>query len=302
MEPFRAFVADKQNSGQRPTGYAFQGLMIGVGTILGNAIASQLGMHAAFYTCAVIFLVSVVYTVVTTPEYPPERLDVERGAGSTLEALAGWWRETSSCYLRMPEVMKRLAAVQFFTWMGLFCMWMFYAVAVPHHVFGATDPHSEAYERGVRFAALTTTVRGVATPLFALLIPWLVKRVGRAFTHAAALLAAGLGLLAVGFIHDPRLLFLAMIGAGIGWASVVSMPYVILVEHLPKNQYGIYMGIFNMFIVIPEICVALGLGGVIMDLLGGNRAYGVAFGGALILTAALLTVLLLRRYEPERAA
>jgi maltose/moltooligosaccharide transporter len=80
------------------------------------------------------------------------------------------------------------------------------------------------------------------------------------------------------------------------------MPYVILVEHLPKNQYGIYMGIFNMFIVIPEICVALGLGGVIMDLLGGNRAYGVAFGGALILTAALLTVLLLRRYEPERAA
>jgi len=302
MEPFRAFVADKQNSAQRPTGYAFQGLMIGVGTILGNGIASQLSMHHAFYACASIFLASVVYTVVTTPEYPPEHLDAEPTGGSTLEALARWWRETSSCYLQMPGVMKRLAAVQFFTWMGLFCMWMFYAVAVPHHVFGATDPHSDAYERGVRFAALTTTVRGMATPLFALMIPWLVKRLGRSFTHAGALLAAGLGLVSVGFIHDPRLLFLAMIGAGIGWASVVSMPYVILVEHLPKNQYGIYMGIFNMFIVIPEICVALGLGGVIMDLLGGNRAYGVAFGGALILTAAVLTVLLLRRYEPERAA
>jgi maltose/moltooligosaccharide transporter len=301
MEPFRAFVADKQNSAQRPLGYAFQGLMIGVGTILGNGIASQLPMHDAFYVCASIFLASVVYTVVTTPEYPPEHLDSGTTGGSTAEALARWWRETSSCYLRMPPVMKRLAAVQFFTWMGLFCMWMFYAVAVPHHVFGATDPHSDAYERGVRFAALTTTVRGLATPLFALLIPWLVKRLGRSFTHAGALLAAGLGLFSVGFIHDPRLLFLAMVGAGIGWASVVSMPYVILVEHLPKNQYGIYMGIFNMFIVIPEICVALGLGGVIMDLLGGNRAYGVAFGGALILTAALLTVLLLRPYEPERA-
>lgn len=302
MEPFRAFVADKQNSKQRPTGYAFQSLMIGLGTILGNYIASQTTMHQGFYACAMIFIAAVVYTVVTTPEYPPEHLGEAPGGGGMGAALARWWRETSSCYLQMPAVMKRLAAVQFFTWMGLFCMWMFYAVAVPHHIFGATDPHSDAYERGVRFAALTTTVRGVATPLFALLIPWLVRRLGRAFTHAFALLAAGLGLLSVGFIHDPSLLFLAMVGAGIGWASVVSMPYVILVEHLPKDQYGIYMGIFNMFIVIPEVCVALGLGGVIMNLLGGNRAYGVAFGGGLILTAALLTVLLLRRYEPERTA
>ncbi|HET7294460.1 MAG TPA: MFS transporter [Vicinamibacteria bacterium] len=301
MEPFRAFVADKQNSRQRPTGYAFQSLMIGLGTILGNYIASQTTMHQGFYACATIFLVCVVYTVATTPEYPPERAP-EAAAGGVPQALARWWRETSSCYLQMPGVMKRLAAVQFFTWMGLFCMWMFYAVAVPHHVFGATDPHSDAYERGVRFAALTTTVRGMATPLFALLIPLLVRRFGRAYTHAAALLAAGLGLLSVGFIHDPNLLFVAMVGAGIGWASVVSMPYVILVEHLPKHQYGIYMGIFNMFIVIPEICVALGLGGVIMDLLGGNRAFGVAFGGGLILAASVLTLLLLRRYEPERAA
>jgi len=243
----------------------------------------------------------VAYTVATTPEYPPEHHEAQAGGGGARAAVARWWRETSSCYLGMPGVMKRLAAVQFFTWMGLFCMWMFYAVAVPHHVFGASDPHSDAYEHGVRFAALTTTVRGVATPLFALLIPVLARRFGRAGTHAAALLAAGLGLLSVGFIHDPRLLFVAMVGAGIGWASVVSMPYVILVEHLPKHQYGIYMGIFNMFIVIPEICVALGLGGVIMKLLGENRAYGVAFGGGLILIAAVLTLVLLRRYEPERA-
>jgi maltose/moltooligosaccharide transporter len=316
MEPFRAFVADKQSTAQRPTGYAFQSLMIGLGTILGNYIASldivtmfpslaasgRSSMHYAFYLCAIIFLGSVLYTVLTTPEYPPEQAGPAPGrGGGAREALANWWRETRDCYLHMPPVMKRLAAVQFFTWMGLFCMWMFYSVAVPHNVFGASDPHSEAYEHGVRFAALTTTVRGVATPLFALLIPLLARRFGRAPTHAFALACAGLGLLSVAFIHTPSLLFLPMIGAGIGWASIVAMPYVILVEHIPRHQYGIFMGIFNMFIVIPEICVSLGLGTVIMRLLDNNRAWGVGFGGALILIAAILTVLLLRRYEPQRA-
>jgi len=317
MEPFRAFVADKQNSRQRPVGYATQSVMIGLGTILGNYIASldliglfpslavggRTSMHYAFYACAVIFLASVLYTVVTTPEYPPDDVDSpSRAGGGAVTALQEWWRETKTCYLQMPPVMKRLAVVQFFTWMGLFCMWMFYAVAVPHHVFGASDPHSEAYEKGVRFAALTTTVRGLATPLFALAIPWLVRRLGRAPTHALALFCAGIGLFSVAFIHQPALLFLPMIGAGIGWASIVAMPYVILVEHLPRSQYGIFMGIFNMFIVIPEICVSLGLGGVIMGLLGNNRAYGVAFGGVLILIAAVLTLALLRRYEPPAAA
>ncbi len=313
MEPFRAFVADKQSSEQRPTGYAFQSLMIGLGTILGNYIASldivglfpslatsgRSSMHYAFYACACIFLGSVLYTVITTPEYPPDDAGApEAERGNILHALAKWWAETRDCYLHMPPVMKRLAAVQFFTWMGLFCMWMYYSVAVPHNVFGASDPHSDAYERGVRYAALTTTVRGMATPVFALLIPLLVKRVGRARTHAFALLCAGLGLVSVALVQQPALLFPCMIGAGIGWASVVSMPYVILVEHIPRNQYGIFMGIFNMFIVIPEICVSLGLGGVIMSLLGNNRAYGVAFGGVLILTASILTLALLSRYEP----
>jgi maltose/moltooligosaccharide transporter len=315
MEPFRAFVADMQNSTQRPTGYAFQSMMIGLGTILGNYIASldlaalfpsmavggRTSMHLAFYTCAAIFLASVLYTVVTTPEYPPEGGVSKGPGGGGLAAIREWWRETSTCYFQMPPVMKRLALIQFFTWMGLFCMWMFYAVAVPHNVFGVSDPHSEAYEKGVRFAALTTMVRGIATPLFALAIPFLVKRLGRARTHAFALACAGLSLFSVAFIHQPALLFLPMVGAGIGWASVVSMPYVILVEHLPKSQYGIFMGIFNMFIVIPEICVSLGLGGVIMSLLGDNRAYGVAFGGALILVASILTTTLLRRYEPAAA-
>ena len=313
MEPFRAFVADKQNSQQRPTGYAMQSLMIGLGTIMGNYIASinlleiypalalhgQTSMHYSFYLCGVIFLLAVTYTVLSTPEDPPENLaELQKNKKQSLRAaLQGWARETADCYWQMPAVMKRLALVQFFTWMGLFCMWMYYSVSVPYNVFGATDPHSSIYDEGIRFAALTTMARGIATPIFALLIPLLVGYLGRTWTHGLALMVAGVGLLVIPFIHTPQWLFVPMIAAGIGWASIVSMPYVILVEHLPAQRYGIFMGIFNMFIVLPEICVSLGLGSFIMELLGNNRSMGVAFGGLLLLIAAGLTLTMLSKYD-----
>ncbi|HAR43696.1 MAG TPA: MFS transporter, partial [Bdellovibrionales bacterium] len=233
--------------------------------------------------------------------YPPnnlEELQAQKNKG-LWAALKQWAVETKSCYFQMPPIMKRLAVIQFFTWMGLFCMWMYYSVAVPHDVFGATDPNSELYETGVRFAAHTTMIRGISTPIFALCIPLIAKQFGRAHTHAFALLVCGLGLLSIPFIHEPGMLYLPMIAAGIGWASIVSMPYVILVEHLPPNQYGIFMGIFNMFIVIPEILVSVGLGPLIMKLVNNSRASGVAFGGALIVIAALLT-LSLRKFEAKQ--
>ncbi|MDQ7822867.1 MAG: MFS transporter [Candidatus Eremiobacteraeota bacterium] len=303
MEPFRAFVADKLNTKQRPTGYAMQSLMIGLGTIVGNYIASldllkmypslssigPTSMHLSFYLCAAIYLVCILWTVSTTPEYPPDNIEEIKQKVPPGEALAQWFRETRECYLAMPPVMKRLALVQFFTWMGLFCMWMFYTVAVAHYVFGASDPHSELYDKGIRWGAHTMLVKGVATPLFALMIPFFVKYLGRVHTHALALLICGIGLFSVPFIHNPHHLYFPMVAAGIGWASIVAMPYVILVEHLPKAQYGIFMGIFNMFIVIPEICVSLGLGTLIMKFLGGNQAMTVAFGGILIIIAAAIT-------------
>lgn len=315
MEPFRAFVADKQNSRQRPTGYAFQSLMIGLGTIAGNYIASinlnetvpalaklhKDAVSLSFIACAVIFFFSVLYTVVTTPEYPPEAEEEAQAKVGVWESLRRWLRETSDCYLRMPPVMKRLAVIQFFTWMGLFCMWMYYSLAVAHNVFGASDPHSVAYDNGIRWAAHTMMIKGLATPLFALCIPWLVKVMGRAGAHTFALLLCGLGLFSLPFIHDPQMLYWPMIAAGIGWASIVSMPYVILVEYLPKAQYGIYMGIFNMFIVIPEILVSLGLGTLMISVLHDNHAYAVAFGGALILLAAAITPSL-RRFEAPAPA
>ena len=319
MEPFRAFVADKQNSAQRPAGYAMQSLMIGLGTIAGNYIASidlnrtvpalsrfgKTPVQLSFYACAAIFLLAVLYTVVSTPEYPPENLAEFQASTSVnaAQAFKKWARETLDCYLHMPQVMKRLAVIQFFTWMGLFCMWMYYAVAVAHNVFGADNPNSELYEQGIRWAAHTTMVKGLATPLFALCMPFLVRRLGRSLAHGAALLLCGTGLLSVPFIHDPHWLYFPMIAAGIGWASIVAMPYIILVEHLPKERYGIFMGMFNMFIVIPEVLVSVGLGSFLVRFLRNQHSYVVGFGGALIILAALLTPSL-RRFEngPEPVA
>jgi maltose/moltooligosaccharide transporter len=317
MEPFRAFVADKQNSEQRPVGYAMQSLMIGLGTIAGNFIASvnwneaspriaALGrtpVELAFYACAAIFLVSILWTVLTTTEEPPEFVSSKSAAAAVQKPIGAvfgdWARETWQCYRDMPLVMKRLAFVQVFTWMGLFCMWMYYSVAVAHGVFGASDPKSDLYDRGILFAARTMVIKGFATPLFALCIPSIVRVLGRAYTHGLALVLCGVGLLAVPFIKAPALLYLSMVGAGIGWASIVSMPYVILVDHLPEARYGIFMGMFNMFIVIPEILVSLGLGGVLMSAFGNNHSFVVGFGGVLILLAAALTPSL-QRFEPRQ--
>ena len=308
MEPFRAFVGDKLNKKQRPTGYAYQGLMIGLGTILGNYIASldllkifpslssigPTSMHLAFYACAIIYLFAVMYTVFTSSEYPPSQEELEEMEKSKNEgvgtAINKWFKETVACYWQMPPVMKRLALVQFFTWMGLFCMWIYYTVAVAHNVFGATDPHSDLYDQGIRWGTHTMMIKGVVTPLFALCIPLLVKKIGNVYTHTMALFICGIGLLSVPFIHSPHMLYIPMIATGIGWAAVVAMPYVILVNHIPKEQYGIFMGIFNMFIVIPEILVAIGLGEFLMKyVLHNNQSYAVAFGGLLIIIAALIT-------------
>lgn len=302
MEPFRAFVADKTNEKQRATGFARQTLMIGLGTICGNFIASldfikampwmqkyaPTSMHASFYVCAIIYIISILYTVCTTDEYPPEKQENKKSEKSPAEAVKAWLKDTSEAFVNMPAVMKKLAFVQFFTWMGLYCFWMFYTVAVAKSVFGASDPNLPIYDEGIRWGAFTQVIKGLATPIFALCIPFIVKKIGTAYSHAISLVICGLGLLAIPFIHNQHMLMLPMIAAGIGWAAITSLPYIIVSSHIPQGKYGIYMGIFNMFIVIPEILVSIGLSGIINNILGGSEAMTVGFGGVLILIAAAI--------------
>jgi maltose/moltooligosaccharide transporter len=246
----------------------------------------------SFQAGAVVFLVCVLWTVVTTTEFPPEdpaAFDRAKRGRSGISALFG---EIGTAIREMPATMKQLAAVQFFTWLGLFCMWMFFGPTVARHVFGATAAGSEQYARGAEWGGVAFAVYSVVCFAVAFALPKLAAASSRKATHAVALVCGALGLLSVPLIHDRYLLLLTMVGVGIAWASILSMPYAILSGALPAARMGVYMGVFNFFIVIPEICASLGFNRLIRLLFGADNPntplYMVVGGGISLLVAAAL--------------
>ncbi|MBS1680140.1 MAG: MFS transporter [Bacteroidetes bacterium] len=303
MEPFRAFVADKLDERQRTSGFAMQSLMIGIGACIASALpwilrnwlhlndAGSTGIPStvkfSFYIGAVAFLLSVLYTIVTTKEYPPVTNSAEKGKGNRKGIGAGL-KEIFYAIVNMPGRMHKLALVQFFTWPGLFLMWFYYSPAVARNIFGAANESDPLYAHGIEFAGLTLSFYNVVTFLFALVIPLIANKIGRKYTHALCLLAGALGLISVAFISNPNLLFVSMTGVGIAWASILSMPYAMLSGCLPENKIGIYMGIFNFFIVLPEIIASLFFGWFMAHVLDNNRLAAVMLGGVLMIVAALV--------------
>jgi maltose/moltooligosaccharide transporter len=305
MEPFRAFVADKLDESQRTSGFAMQSLMIGLGASIASALPWVLRnwfnfhdehisgtipstVKFSFYIGAVAFLVSVVYTVLTSKEYPPVGITSKEKAKETRKGFGGGLGEISHAILNMPKRMRKLALVQFFTWPGLFLMWFYYSPAVARNIYNAVSETDPLYTKGVEFAGLTLSFYNIVTFLFALVLPLIADKIGRKFTHGLCLLAGALGLISVAFISNPNLLFVSMTGVGIAWASILSMPYAMLSGCLPENKVGIYMGIFNFFIVLPEIIASLFFGWIMSHLLENNRLTAVMIGGVLMIVAALL--------------
>lgn len=306
MEPFRAFVADKLDASQRTTGFVMQSFFIGIGASLANALPfflSWMGVSGntdsgipltvkySFQVGAAVFLLAVLWTVVTTRESPPEDMEAfrraqaeRRGAGAILAEIGGAMRS-------MPRTMKQLAVVQTFTWLGLFCMWMFFVPTVARHVFGATDPRSDLYTQGIEWGGFAFAFYSITCFAVAFALPAVARATSRKATHAMALACGGVGLLAVYVIQDPYVLLLTMVGVGIAWASILSMPYAILSTAIPAERMGVYMGVFNFFIVIPEIIAALTFGPLIRGVFGeGNPnapLYMVMFGGVCLLAAAV---------------
>jgi maltose/moltooligosaccharide transporter len=320
MEPFRAFVADKLNVHQRTTGFVVQSFFIGVGASLANALPLALrGLGVAgttdsgipltvkysFQIGALVFLVAILWTVLTTREEPPEDMEAwERQKAARGGRLRPMFAEIASAARAMPTTMRQLAVVQVFTWLGLFCMWMFFVPATARHVFGATDPQSTLYTEGIEWGGFTFAFYSITCFLVAFALPGLARRTSRKTVHAVALLLGGLSLLSVYAIQDKYVLLLTMVGVGIAWASILSMPYAILSNALPAARMGVYMGLFNAFIVIPEIVAAVGFGPLIRLVLGeGNPnapLYVVMFGGFSLLLAAV-AVAFVRDLEPEAA-
>ena len=307
MEPFRAFVADKLNSDQRTTGFVMQSFFIGLGAtfagwlplafrrfgISGNTESGiPLTLKYAFQIGAAAFLVAVLWTVFTTKEYPPEDMEEFERMRREKKGLAAGFSEIMTAFREMPKTMRQLAPVQIFTWLGLFCMWLFYVPAVARHVFGAVDPKSEAYTHAVEWGGFAMSFMNITCFAVAFLLPKLVKVTSRKTVHALCLICGALGLLSVYFISNPWMLVVSMVGVGIAWASILSMPYAILSGALPAARMGVYMGVFNFFIVIPEITQALTFGPLIRGIFGENNQrsplYVVLVGGCFMVLAALL--------------
>ncbi|MBX7222905.1 MAG: MFS transporter [Blastocatellia bacterium] len=308
MEPFRAFVADKLNVAQRTTGFVMQSFFIGLGASLANAmplILTNLGITGksangvplavtySFQAGAAVYLLAVLWTIFTSNEYPPEDLEAFQKERSK-EGLGGFignlFKEIFEGMAHIPEAMWRLAAVQFFTWLGLFCMWIFFGPTVARHVFGASGPESPLYDKGTSWAGFCFSIYSIVCFAVAFALPPLASRIGRKAVHAGSLVCGGLGLLSVYVIHDQQMLLLTMVGVGIAWASILSMPYAILAGALPPERLGLYMGIFNFFIVIPEILASLTFQPLVEHVFHNNPLYVVMLGGASMLVAALLVV------------
>ncbi|HLM58855.1 MAG TPA: MFS transporter [Pyrinomonadaceae bacterium] len=324
MEPFRAYVADKLNVGQRTAGFIMQSFFIGVGASFANALPKifnwwgvtgttpsgiPLTVQYSFKVGAVVFLLAVLWTVLTSKEYPPEDMEAFRRMKEEKRGLSKGFAEIVSALREMPATMKQLAVVQFFTWLGLFCMWMFYGLATAYHVFDAPSRTSPAFDRGTEWGGWMFAVYSIVTFAVAFALPWLARTLGRKTVHAVALVCGGLGLLSMSFVETPNAQYLTMVGVGVAWASILAMPYAILSNALPPARMGVYMGVFNFFIVIPEIVASFTFGPLIRRVFGPDNPeaplYVVMAGGVFMLVAALACVVLVRdvadRDVPERA-
>ena len=313
MEPFRAFVGDKLNDQQRTIGFITQSFFIGIGATLANALpiifrnmgvtgnapnGVPLTVYYSFKIGAAMFLLCVLYTVFTSKEYPPENLEefrAKRSTTSSVDLIKALLKEISEAMREMPATMKQLAVVQFFTWLGLFCMWMFYGLTTAYRVFAAPSSKSEAFDHGTEWGGWMFAIYSIVCFLVAFSLPRLARTLGRRKTHAVALTLGGLGLLSMYFVSTPDQQYVSMVGIGIAWASTLAMPYAILASSIPAARMGVYMGIFNFFIVIPEIVASFTFGPIIKLLFGEGSTnaplYVVMAGGVFMIIAATICLL-----------
>jgi maltose/moltooligosaccharide transporter len=380
MEPFRAFVGDNLPKQQRTLGFAMQSFFIGIGAIVASALPWMMAnwfevsntagpgqipdsVKWSFYLGGMVFLLAVLWTVISSKEYSPEEIaEFEAGedqaegfeepqpraasryrtggiAWIVAGALFSTWiaaggldkqlyilavgaiafgglqiltglmqtrdRTDNGLYhivedlFHMPRVMRQLAVVQFFAWFALFAMWIYGTAAVSSHHFGSSDVSSQAYNDGANWVGVLFASYNGFAALAAIAIPILVHRLGCRLSHLLNLSIGGVSLISFVFIRDPAWLIMPMIGVGIAWASILSLPYALLSDVLPTAKMGIYMGIFNFFIVIPQLIAASVLGLVLREFFDGQAIYGLVIGGSLMILAGFATLLVDKDAEPE---
>jgi maltose/moltooligosaccharide transporter len=274
MEPFRAFVGDKLGPSQQTAGFAMQTFFIGWGAVIASLLPTIFTTSASA-TCPSTARFLTPCAIPSTPVAPctsgraVDRADRERTPPDDLEAfraeqrakgMGHALREILGGFAKMPKTMVQLAAVQFFTWIALFAMWIYTTNAVGENVFGTTDAQSAAFQEAGNHVGVMFAVYGGVSALAAFILPVFARYTSRKVVHLTCLVIGGVSLFSIYAIHDLNTLFVPMIGVGIAWASILTMPYAILAGALPAKRMGYYMGVFNFFIVIPQIVSGLLLG------------------------------------------
>lgn len=305
MEPFRAFVGDKLPPSQRTTGFAFQTFFIGLGAVIASLLPYMFtnwfdisntapegiippSVRYSFYIGAFIFLAAVLWTVFTTKEFPPD--DVKKWEEEKLEkkGIAHGFMEIVTGIGSMPKTMLQLAIVQFFTWLAFFSMWIYTTAGVAQNAYGTTDTTSKAYQNAGDWVGVMFMVYNGVSALAAFILPIIAAKTSRRITHMFCLILGGLGLIGIFLIKDPNMLLLPMVAIGLAWASTLTMPYAILAGALPPNKMGFYMGVFNFFIVIPQIVAAAILGFFVNKVFNNESIYALVVGGVSMIIAGFL--------------
>lgn len=307
MEPFRAFVGDMLPNEQRTSGFAMQSFFIGLGAVIASAlpfimtnwfgienIAADGGIPDSvkwsFYIGGIAYFTAVMWTVFNTEEYPPDDIEKLKNENAEKGVFTGL-KESFMGIFKMPKTMVQLAFVQFFSWFALFAMWIYTTSAVTSHIYDTSDTASSLYNEGADWVGICFAVYNGIAALVAFLLPVVAKRISRKMTHLTALVIGGIGLISIYFISDPNLLLVSMIGVGIAWASILSMPYAMLSSILPANKMGYYMGVFNFFIVIPQIVAAGILGFMLKSFFGNISIYALIIGGVSMIIAGFLCLI-----------
>ena len=309
MEPYRAFIADKLPASQRALGFLTQSFFTGLGITLANLSLfffqkvitgesttsyGQSGIpywvYGSFFVGAICSIVSVAWSVIKTPEIPPTEEELAALRAEHKSFLTPF-KEIFSSIAHMPKTLWQLALVYLFQWYAMFCYWQFISHSIARSVWNtSSEENSKLYEEAVGWTGLVNGFYNIVTFLSAFGLVWMAKKFGAKKVHVICLAMASLALFILPFIQDKYLLFIPMIGFGIAWASMMGVPYIMVVGSIPKEKYGVYMGIINMMIVVPMIIQTLSFGYIYQNFLGSNPANAILFAGALLLIAAVATM------------
>tara|TARA_A100000164_G_scaffold328986_1_gene316436 strand:+ start:871 stop:2193 length:1323 start_codon:yes stop_codon:yes gene_type:complete len=314
MEPFRALVGDMLPEEQNTVGFSAQATLIGIGAVLGSWLPyilanffnfSQLTLAGevpdnviySFYFGAMVLVGSILWTVLKTKEYSPtefqsfnpqEVVEVKMGLMNIFISLK-----------QMPQTMKQLGWVQFFSWFGLFCMWVYSTPAIAQHIYGSDmdDSSSLIFNEAGNWVGIIFGIYNAVSVGFALLLPTISDKIGKKQTHSLSLMAGGLGLLSIYLVQEPLMLIISMVFVGMAWASILSMPYALLAGSIPLSKMGIYMGIFNFFIVIPQIISGIIGGPIVKNLFESQAIFALMMGGVSLIIAAVFAMFVVEKKD-----